>query len=253
MRVGRVAQLWRHPVKSMRGDRLESSAVTERWGLPGDRGWVVRDEDAGEIVSAKQLADLMRFHSRYVDEPHGGGTPAVELTFPDGSTMRSDDDRVHDALSGVLGRRVRLWSRAETPPDPDDGLADDPAPLDTFFDAMPISLATTAALDTLRAALPDAVVDPRRFRKNIIVATEPGHDGHPEFGWIGRRLGMGEVVCEVVMRISRCRMVTLPQADLPPDRSILRTLARDTGADLGVYLRVLIPGSIHEGDEVRVL
>lgn len=55
------------------------------------------------------------------------------------------------------------------------------------------------------------------------------------------------------MRIPRCRMVTLPQADLPHDRTILRTSARDTDATLGVYLRAITPGTIREGDEVRLL
>lgn len=297
MRVGVVSELWRHPVKSMRGDRVTETAVTESWGLPGDRGWVVRDEEAGEIRSAKKIADLLRFHARYLEEPVADTTPPVEIEFPDGSTVRSDDDRVHELLSAALGRRVSLHPRR--PADehehyrrlavdeadlrsqlglgPDDPfpeftgmpadvlaeLEDYASPRGTYFDALPLSLLTSTALRSLQAALPDSVIDPRRFRKNIIVQHEsegsgagadadaPG-GGHPEFDWVGRRLAVGDVECEVVMRISRCRMVTLPQADLPHDRGILRSLARENGSKFGVYLRALTPGTIREGDEVQL-
>lgn len=286
MRVGTVSELWRYPVKSMRGDRVDETAVTERWGLPGDRGWVIRDEDAGELRSAKKWAELLQFHARYVDEPQDDATPTIEIDFPDGSSMRSDDDNVHEALSAALGRQVTLWPRRPVddhehyrrravdeadlrtqlglgPDDPFPDFSGMPADVldeleayatrpGTYFDAMPLSLLTSTALASLQAAVPDAVIDPRRFRKNIIVTHEPGGDGHPEFDWVGRRLTIGEVTCEVVSRISRCRMVTLPQAEMPHDRSVLRSLARDNGAKFGVYLRALSPGTIREGDEVRL-
>lgn len=240
MRVGVVSELGRYPVKSMRGDRVGSTAVTEQWGLPGDRGWVIRDDDAGEIRSAKKTAELLQFHARYLEVPRDGSTPTIEITFPDDTVMRSDDDRIHEELSAALGRRVSLWPRRPV------------EPRETYFDAMPLSLLTTSAMASLQSALPDAVIDPRRFRKNIIVATDPGDADHPEFDWAGRQLHIGELTCEVAMRIPRCRMVTLPQAELPHDRSILRSLARDNGAAFGVYLQVLTPGTISEGDEVRV-
>ncbi|WP_276534131.1 MOSC domain-containing protein [Dietzia kunjamensis] len=250
MRVGRVAQLGRHPVKSMRGDRLHSAELTGPWGLPGDRGWVARGEDDGEPLSANKLSGLLGFHARYAEEPHSESTPTVEVTFPDGRVLRSDDDRVHDALSGALGARVRLCPRPPTPAGPDD---DGAPPRGTYFDAMPLSLLTTTAMSTLQSALPDSAIDPRRFRTNLIVSTCADATGHPEFDRVGSRLHIGETTCEVVMRIPRCRMVTLPQADLPHDRTILRTSARDTDATLGVYLRAITPGTIREGDEVRLL
>lgn len=297
MRVGVVSELGRYPVKSMRGDRVKSTAVTEKWGLPGDRGWVIRDEEAGEIRSAKKVADLLQFHARYLDEPHDDSTPTIELTFPDGSVRRSDDDTIHEVLSDALGRKVRLWPRRpvsdlehyrrgpvddadlrsqlglgpEDPyPDfagmPDEVLSelgDYATPRGTYFDAMPLSLLTTTAMASLQAALPESAIDPRRFRKNIIVETDPAdrstsgsgpHDGgHPEFDWVGRRLTIGEVTCEVVTRISRCRMVTLPQSDLPQDRDILRSLARENGTKFGVYLQVVTPGTVSEGDPIHLV
>lgn len=270
----------------MRGDRLRSAAVTTEWGVPGDRGWAVRDETAAEIRGAKKFAALLQFHARYLAQPEDAATPPVEITFPDGSVMHSSDDRIHDALSAAVGREVTLWPRM--PRDhhehyrrarvnerqlreqldlgPDDPFPDFSAlpgdvmselihyatPRGTYFDAMPISLLTTSAMDVLQRTVPDSMIDSRRFRKNLVVETEPGTDGSPEFDWVGRRLQAGEAVFEVVMPISRCVMVGLPQAELPHDRAILRSLAKNTGMDLGVYLRVVTPGTVNEGDPVYV-
>ena len=286
MQVGEVSELWRYPVKSMRGDRVVSTEVTERWGLPGDRGWAVRDEQASEIRGAKRINSLLQFHARYLEEPAADSTPPIEITCPDGTVIRSDDDQIHDALSAATARTVTLWPRRspddhehyrrgritaadvraqlDLGPDdpfpdfstlPEDVLAelfDYVTPRGTYFDAMPLSLATTTALGSLQATVPDSLIDARRFRKNVIVAGAPGAEGFPEFEWVGRRLQLGEVTCEVTVRIPRCVMVNLPQAELPHDGSVLKTLAARTGMDFGVYLRVIEPGRISEGDEVHL-
>lgn len=287
MQVGEVSELWRYPVKSMRGDRVGSTEVTGRWGFPGDRGWALRDEQASEIRGAKRINALLQFHARYLDEPAADATPPIEITCPDGTVIRSDDDEVHDVLSAATGRAVTLWPRRspedhahyrrgritdaelraqldlgpdEPFPDfstlPEDVLVelfDYVTPRGTYFDAMPLSLATSTAMDSLRAMIPAAAIDTRRFRKNIIVATDPGADGFPEFDWLGRRVHIGEVVCEVTSSIPRCVMVGLAQAELPRDGSVLKTLSARTGMDFGVYLRVIEPGRITEGDEVRLV
>lgn len=80
--LGRVTQLWRYPVKSMGGERLEEVAVSAA-GLVGDRAWAVRDEVDGGIRGAKKLGALMRCSARYPGAPDG---PA-EITLPDGSRV----------------------------------------------------------------------------------------------------------------------------------------------------------------------
>src|SRR5699024_12534524 len=109
MHVGWVSELWRHPVKSMRGDRLASADVTEAWGVPGDRGWCVRDEEASEIQTAKQLTSLLQFHARYLDEPREGATTHVDITFPYGSVMHSGDANVDVDLPTAAGGEGTLW------------------------------------------------------------------------------------------------------------------------------------------------
>ena len=109
MIVGRVKEVWRYPLKSMAGERLEAASVGAR-GLWGDRGWALRDEAAGEIRGAKVSPRLMLCAARYREEPAAEGQPPhAEITLPDGSQTSTDDPKINELLSELLGRRVTLW------------------------------------------------------------------------------------------------------------------------------------------------
>lgn len=285
---GRVRELWRYPVKSMRGERIERSDVVTTYGIPGDRGWAIRDDDVGEIRSAKKLTELVRLAARYVDAPSGAATPTVEIDLGDGHVVRSDDPGVDAVLADRLGRRVSLWPRrpandlehyrrveaidedelrqqlallpedplpdySTLPPDLMAELAEYVAPRGTYFDAFELHLLTTASLASLAAATPGCTIDVRRFRPNVLVDLASQVGSYPEIDWCGRRVRIGTVVAEVVQPMSRCVMTTLPQAELPRERAIMRTLVRDTAMDLGVGLRVVEPGQVAEGDVVEVV
>lgn len=108
--VGKIREVWRYPVKSMGGEKLDECAV-ESSGIPGDRGWALRDEVAGEIRGAKYLPKLMQCSARYREQPTGGRIPHVDITLPDGAQVGSDEPDVNSRLSGLLGRIVSLHSR----------------------------------------------------------------------------------------------------------------------------------------------
>jgi hypothetical protein len=109
MFVGRVREVWRYPLKSMAGERLEAASVGAR-GVYGDRGWALRDEQAGEIRGAKRSPALMLCAARYREEPAAGGAPPhADIKLPDGSQTSTDDPKVNGLLSDLLGREVTLW------------------------------------------------------------------------------------------------------------------------------------------------
>ncbi|HEY5883737.1 MAG TPA: MOSC N-terminal beta barrel domain-containing protein [Pyrinomonadaceae bacterium] len=110
MIVGTIKEIWRYPVKSMAGERLENCSVTSI-GIPGDRGWALRDETTKEITNGKRIPLLMKCGARYVDEPSNGGIPNVRITFPDGTEIGSDDPRINSRLSDVFQKSVTLWPR----------------------------------------------------------------------------------------------------------------------------------------------
>lgn len=108
MVIGKVREIWRYPVKSMGGEKLEGCAVGLS-GIPGDRGWALRDESAGEIRGAKYLPKLMQCSSRYREQPTDGKIPHVDITLQSGTRISSDDPQVNSHLSELLGRTVSLW------------------------------------------------------------------------------------------------------------------------------------------------
>ena len=110
MLIGRIAQIWRYPVKSMAGERLSECSVAPL-GIPGDRGWALRDETTGEITNGKRIPLLMQCAARYREEPANGAIPHVEIGLPDGASLQSDDGKINSHLSDLLGRSVSLWPR----------------------------------------------------------------------------------------------------------------------------------------------
>jgi uncharacterized protein YcbX len=108
MIVGRVQQIWRHAVKSMAGERLQACEVGSK-GIPGDRGWAVRDETTGEITNGKRVPLLMQCSATYRMAPAAGVNTEADILLPDGTITTTDDADVHLHLSRVLGKQVTLW------------------------------------------------------------------------------------------------------------------------------------------------
>lgn len=276
-----VAQLWQYPVKSMVGVEVGSADLDEH-GMVHDRGWAVRDEERGGIRGAKKIGELMRFGARYVD-----GGDAVEIVAPSGEVISSADPDANERLSAALGHPVTLWPLQPADqldhyrrgrPDSDDPITElrqifgredgEPfpdfsifppvimeyeSPPGTYLDAFPIMVMTTSALRALGDALPDSVIDVRRFRPNLVIDTGDA-PGHPEFGWVGRQLRIGDVVLDVQAACPRCVMVTREVTpDVPADRGVLRHIVRELDQNVGVYATVATSGTVHAGAIVDVI
>ena len=256
--VGRVAEVWRFPVKSMLGEQLDRVEITAG-GVVGDRSWALVDVEDGKVVSAKnprKWGRMLEMRASYLDEPQSRGpVREVAVELPDGTVVRSDEPGADEALSAFLGRDVRLTSVApastvmeEAWPDveglapesfiartriptpvPEDVVSDIAmamaAPAGTFFDLTVLHLLTTSTLDELARRQPEGAWDVRRYRPNVLVETYDG-EGFVENGWVGRRLSLGRAAAmQVVLPTMRCIMTTLAQEDLPRDPSLLRTVA----------------------------
>ena len=64
----RVAEIWRHPVKSLGGERLERVKIDDR-GIHADRLWAVRDRELGAVTTARRLPMLLGCTARFTTEP----------------------------------------------------------------------------------------------------------------------------------------------------------------------------------------
>lgn len=244
--VGFVSELWRFPVKSLRGERLDTAELTGT-GLVGDRAWALLDAATGKPVSAKRTSEfpgLMDFGASFTEPPRAGGAiPEVVITLPDGSTASNEAGEAERALADWFGREVKLVRHHAKA---------------SYMDAYPLSLVTTSTLAALGQLAPESRFDPRRFRMNVVLDT--GAPGFVENRWIGRRVGLGEATwVEVTEPDPRCVMTTLAQGDLPEDPGILRALMRHNRLDVGgpvpqpcagVYASVVAAGSLGVGDRV---
>src|SRR6266446_9626266 len=91
--LGSVVSLWRYPVKSMMGEELNATEVTER-GLLGDRAYALVDSTDGKAATAKnprKWPRLFDFRASFVEPPRPAAKmPPVRITLPDGTTVTSD-------------------------------------------------------------------------------------------------------------------------------------------------------------------
>jgi uncharacterized protein YcbX len=207
--IGSVVSLWRHPVKSMMGEELNATEVTER-GLLGDRAYALVDGSDGKIASAKnprKWANLFDFRAALVEPPHRSATmPAVRITLPDGTVVTSQQSDLDEILSRALNRQVTLSATErghvksanaeEYWPDIEgldyrDTVTDFELPEGTFFDCATVHLLTTATLDRLRELYPRGRFEERRFRPNIVVEAASGEKGFVENAWVGRTVCIG--------------------------------------------------------------
>ena len=177
--VGRVAELWRHAVKSLQGESLDSSEVGEH-GLAGDRMYGVRDGLTGRVMSAKREPRLLQASARYA-----GGAVVVEL--PSGETHAVEDPALDVALTEWLGRPVVVVGATMMRPSGD-----------PFMDASAVHLLTDAALRAMARQHPAGDWSPRRFRPNVVI--DVGGFGLVEDGWLDRRVAIGDVELSVGVR-----------------------------------------------------
>ena len=277
--LGTVGSLWRYPVKSMMGEEMNATEVTEH-GLSGDRAYALIDCTDGNVATAKnprKWPHLFDFRSAFIDSPNvRGKTAPVCITLPDGMTITSEQGDCNQLLSRALAREVVLdavsrrdevaGSSASTArtakaeeywPDIEgldfrDTVTDFALPAGTFFDCAVIHLLTTATLSRLQELYPRGRFEVRRFRPNIVVQTVSGERGFIEDTWVDQTLAIGEDVrLKITGPCGRCVMTTLPQGDLPSDPEILRTAAKHNHVQVGVYAAVVRGGMIHRGDSVR--
>jgi uncharacterized protein len=278
LNVGRIKEIWRYPVKGMAGERLESCALSEK-GLKGDRTWALRDEARKEIQSCKFRPELLLCTAR-----DRGASGQVDVTFPDGSLLGSDNAEIHSQLSKLTGhvstleplrpdsdldfyRRRKLddhtwldelkatFDREAGEPLPD--FSQIPPPLvdfvsipGTFFLVTPLHVVTTATLAHLKGKNPRADWDVRRFRPNFLIETSSGTEGFLEQDWVGKRLTIGDAAIDCAGATPRCGAVTRAQPAFDADKSILRTVVKDADQNVGVYAVIANPGNIRVGDPV---
>ena len=260
----RLSELWRYPVKSLRGQRFQALPVGPR-GFLHDREWMLVDPD-GRFLTQRQQARMAlvdatlqgdRLQLQAPDMPpltvaDGAPGAAVAVQVWDDQCMAEAPDPAADAwLSRFLGtpcRLVRLPAASVRPVDPAFAAPDDQV---GFADGFPFLLISQASLDDLNRRLADPV-PMIRFRPNLVVTgTEP----YAEDRW--RRIRIGALTFRVVKPCSRCVIPTIDPLTAERAREPMQTLMGYRRRDNKVYFGQNVlhdgVGQLAEGMAVEVL
>lgn len=227
--VGRVAGLWRYPVKSMAAEALDFAEVG--WhGLAGDRRWAfIREGMVGSgfpWLTIRENPQMWRYRPRLTETNRPDECVTLVRT-PAGAEV----DVTDPALAEELGHGARVIRQSRG-----------------IFDTAPLSLLTTQTVRAL-SAMTDAELAPLRFRPNLLVEAA-GTEPFPEDAWVGAVLTVGGLRMRVDKRDQRCVMINIDPLTTERNPAVLRAVAQQRQACLGVYGSTVQPGRVAIGAPV---
>ena len=231
--IGTVQELWRYPVKSMRGERLGTAAFDPA-GMVGDRRYAVVSTAAPEgkpLVTSRERTRMLLYKPQL--------DPTSVVLTPAGERLPLPSPELIDTLQRELAAPEASLELEHSPDKP-------------ITDVRALSFISRATLDALGAELGRSF-EPQRLRSNLILHLEDARP-YAEEDLDGAHLRFGNgpkaPVLRIHERIPRCRIVTLDPHTAESDPTLLRYLAKNRQGRVAMYATVLQPGEIHEGAQV---
>ncbi len=236
MEIGQVEAIYRYPVKSMGGERLEVARLG--WhGLDGDRRLALRridDRSGFPWLSASKLPDLLLFSPRRGENGARGELPTHART-PAGEELPIFGEELATEVGRRLGAPVQMMQLRHG-----------------IFDEASISViasATVREIGRLAGRSPDV----RRFRPNVVVRLlRPVPFQEDE--WLGGVLYFGEgddaPAITVTRRDVRCSMVNLDPDSASPAPEVLKAVVRANQNHAGIYGAVTRTGRLAVGQSI---
>ena len=230
--VGVIHQLGRYPVKSMRGEWLDTASLTLQ-GISEDRRYAfvqAASRSAFPWLTARELPEMLLYQPRV----EGAEPPQVTVKAPSGETWPVQSPELREALEKKSGRNIFLLHNYRG-----------------SFDVAPISLISRQTIARI-ADESGTKEEATRFRPNLLVDLQGG-EAYDEVKWVGRVLRVGKEARIAITEVDfRCMIITLDPATAEPSPSILRCVAQQHEKRAGVYATVLTPGDVHAGDAVAL-
>ena len=234
--IGQVEAIFRYPVKSMAGERLEAAGLG--WhGLDGDRRLAVRrinDHSGFPWLSASRLPELILFTPICREDDAQGGLP-THVRTPDGEEIPIFGEDLAADIERRLGAPVQMMQLKHG-----------------IFDEATISV---IASDTVReiGRLSERSLDLRRFRPNVVVRLARSVP-FQEDECVGSALWFGEgddaPAITVTMRDIRCSMVNLDPDSAGSTPEVLKTIVRTHDNTAGIYGTVTRIGRLAVGQPI---
>jgi uncharacterized protein len=233
MTIATIKQIWRYPVKSMRGEQLEHSSVG--WhGMLGDRRFAfVRSDNRSGFpwLTGTKMPGLTRY-SAQLENPGKPDASSVRVTTADGLECDLYDPELAAELGRAFGEPVHVIKS-------DRGV----------FDEFPISIISAQTLQALESES-GVMLDNRRFRANIVLEMD---DGLPfaEDAWLCSHLEFSSgLQVRINLRSVRCAMVNLDPITAESDPRVLKTMAKSRATCAGIYASVERIGELRVGDHM---
>jgi len=234
--IGHVEAIFRYPVKSMGGERLEVAKLG--WhGLDGDRRLAFRridDRSGFPWLIASKLPDLLLFAPQRREDGAQGDLP-THIRTPDGEEMSVFGEDLAKEVGRRYGAPVQMMQLNHG-----------------IFDEASISV---IASDTVReiGRLAGRSLDVRRFRPNVVVRLLRSVP-FQEDEWLGGVLSFGEgddaPAITVTMRDVRCSMVNFDPDSASPAPEVLKAVVRANENNAGIYGAVTRIGRLAVGQTI---
>ena len=228
--VGKIVHIARYPVKSMRGEELESTKVGFQ-GIAGDRmhAFVQEgDQTSFPWLTAREYQGILGYQPSWREVE---GKPGLFAGRADGA-FPIDSVELREQLERESGLKLRLHSDHRG-----------------NHDIAYVSVITTATIARL-AAEAGVPADHRRFRMNIIVESDLPPFAERE--WVGQAVRIGGCELAVTEQDRRCVMITFDPETGATSPSVLKSAGQLNGACAGVYASVAAAGMVSVGDSVVV-
>jgi uncharacterized protein YcbX len=232
--AGRVTALWRYPVSSIGGERLDIAEI-DQFGVLGDRLYGLFDSATGQVAAPEKEA---RWRPALFLSSRIGSIGQVDLRFPGGDWISVSDTSVTERLTAHFGFEVGIGRHGDS--------AGSEPKVSPRYVASPLHIVTTGSIRVLEQLTGESALDPRRFRPNILIETSGETSSEKE--WLGRGLQVGSVCSQVVEETKRCGMTLVAQPGIEEKPEILRGILRHNRRNLGVYCDIEIPGVVRIGD-----
>ncbi|MXZ78320.1 MAG: MOSC domain-containing protein [Acidimicrobiia bacterium] len=270
-----ISELWRYPVKSMGGERVESLELRTS-AVVGDRQWAVRNTETGKIASAKRPRPYGQLLSWSARTQADGRLVAVS---PDGGEYAVGSGELDAALTEALGEPVQVVEvekgRDETygsewPEIPGTVLSDVEVDLPiaaitektSFVDASAVHIIVNQSMKYLASLLDGVKLGVERFRPNIVLDAhdDAGSGEFADLAWQDIDFKIGNAELRIGDATPRCVMTTLAQPGYEQAKGVLQVLAAtarkefDYGAFacFGTNAEVTAAGTIKVGDMLIV-
>ncbi|MGB9119411.1 MAG: MOSC N-terminal beta barrel domain-containing protein [Candidatus Angelobacter sp.] len=210
-----VSEIWRYPVKSLKGERLNETEITQ-FGIPGDRQIAVIRTINGRFLTSRSRPKLLGLQGSI----NADGVPTINGHLWDSTEALQ---LVREAAGEPVTLRQILAPQA--------------------FDVLPLLVATDGAARYLN-------IDHRRLRPNILLADVPDLE---ERNWPGRVIAIGDVRIHAEKLRDRCVMTTFDPDTQAQDPSVLLRIISELDGSTALDSSIFTPGKIRVGDAAHII